>query len=79
MKKYLLLPVFILIVAGFFITQVYAMNHQMDCSHEDYENFGQHISMMAPEHPQMHGAMFGNTVGDIAKMHSTQSNHMGMY
>ena len=80
MKKYLLLSVFILVAAGFFTTQVYAMmNSQTGCSHEDESNFGQHVSMMTPEHSKIHGAMFGSIVSDMAKMHSMQSNHMRYY
>ena len=64
MKKYfILLPVFVLIIAGL-TASAYAMD--MDYS-QPGPDFGPHIAMMAPEHPRMHDAMFGNMVSNMAR------------
>ena len=64
MKKYfILLPVLVLIITGF-TASVYAMD--MDHSKPEL-NLGQHIAAMAPEHPKVHGVVFGNMVSNIAR------------
>ena len=65
MKKYFfLLPVLFLVVAGFTVS-AYAMNMP-----QPGPGFGQHIEMMAPEHPQLHGVGFGHMVSSMAQGNS---------
>jgi hypothetical protein len=33
----------------------------------EHQTFGQHVAGMAPEHPQMHGALFGACVSTMAQ------------
>lgn len=65
MKKYLILfSVIALVVAGLFLVPVSA--HDGSPTPNSTE-FGHHVASMAPEHPQMHGAMFGNMVSSMAQ------------
>ena len=67
MKKYLiLLPLIALVFAGLFMTPVYAMSYHQPGSAE----FGRHIAFMTPEHPQIHGVMFGNMISNMAQGNS---------
>ena len=68
MKKSLIFPVvFVLMLTGFFTMPVYAMDSmEMDCSQAG-PDFGEHVAMMTPEHPKMHGAFFGNMVSNMAQ------------
>ena len=64
MKKYLiLLPLVVLVLAGFFVMPVSAMGDHVQPGPE----FGPHIASMTPEHAQEMGAMFGHMVSNMAQ------------
>ncbi len=64
MKKYfILLPLVALVFTGLFTAPVYAMDNMPYLE----PSFGQHIATMTPEHPKIHGVMFGQMVSSMAQ------------